>query len=286
MFRKLLKYDLKAIYRIWCIMAAVLMGVTLLSSLCLRISVDKMFNAGEEVGALTAIFFLFSVLTFIVYMAVLSISSAATTLLNCLRFYQNCYTDQGYLTFTLPDTRRQLLLSKTVNAVIWQTAQILLIFLSLGIFFLIFWPAIAGAGVPFPQLGQLFSMLQISGGWFVAYLPTLLLCAVAASVYSISFLFLCITLGSVIFKKHKLIGAVGVYLGFNFVISIASSVFSLFGASALTSGIQQLLWNASPNAAAGVICLLLLAYAVIMATVGITFYLITPTLIDRKLNWA
>ena len=97
-------------------------------------------------------------------------------------------------------------------------------------------------------------------------------------------MFLCITLGSVIFKKHKLIGAVGVYLGFNFLISIASSVFSLFGASALTSGIQQLLWNASPNAAAGVICLLLLAYAVIMATVGITFYLITQTLIDRKLT--
>ena len=44
---------------------------------------------------------------------------AVTLIFVFIRYYKNFFTDEGYLTFTLPVKRSTLLNAKTVNAMIW-----------------------------------------------------------------------------------------------------------------------------------------------------------------------
>ena len=61
--------------------------------------------------------------------------SFATSLLTAIRFYKNLFSDEGYLTLTLPVTRGQHLFSKTIVGTAWCLLDQLLL---LGSIFLIF----------------------------------------------------------------------------------------------------------------------------------------------------
>ena len=110
MFKKVLKYDMRSIYNIWWIIAATVLGVSVFGAFALRFTIA---NINDPDGSLLAVFSMFAAILSIV--AVIS-SIAVTSLLTHYRFYKNFYTDEGYLTFTLPVSRKVLLLSKTVNA--------------------------------------------------------------------------------------------------------------------------------------------------------------------------
>ena len=119
MFRKVLKYDFRAVGRLWWILALALTWISVLGAIALRsiISFTSMdmsrYTVLTEIMLIGAIIFLFA--SFIAICA----SGLLTQLLVYYRFYRNFYTDEGYLTFTLPVSRKTLLLSKDSKSVLF-----------------------------------------------------------------------------------------------------------------------------------------------------------------------
>ena len=117
MFKKLLKYDMKATWRVWWILIPSLFGLSTLFALSLRIITETAEQENPHVFTilLSLLSMLFMSIAYIGFFG----SIVMTEVLVFVRFYKNLFTDEGYLTFTLPVSRPTILLSKTVNAPNW-----------------------------------------------------------------------------------------------------------------------------------------------------------------------
>lgn len=111
MLRKLIKHDLKSLNHILPVMHGALLIITLLFR----------FFMGSFMIFPTA-----SLTSFFLYTIFLIIIMGATTLLIGIHFYKSLFSDEGYLTHTLPVTSSQLLLSKTAAGSVWISINITL----------------------------------------------------------------------------------------------------------------------------------------------------------------
>lgn len=94
MFAKLLKYDLRAVFKYWWMAAVASAIIAALGGICISIvNVDY-----TKYGALQTIATLGIVLAVIGIVIFFTLSE----ILVLVRFYKNFYSDEGYLTFTLP----------------------------------------------------------------------------------------------------------------------------------------------------------------------------------------
>ena len=170
----------------------------------------------EETGAAPQISpFVVTVCTLLfmtAFMAVV-ICCAASVFVVIWRFYKSRFSDEGYLTFTLPVNHHQLLLSSILNSLFGivlvflaaAAAVVLSCILLLMGFPMDFWPEAAGA------VGRAFGTLMESmeGNWLIFWkvLGTMLL----SGLHQIVVLMLAVTIGAMIAKKYKLLAAVGAY---------------------------------------------------------------------------
>ena len=194
------------------------------------------------------------------------------------RFYRNKFTDEGYLTFTLPVSCHQLLLSTVVNMLLWMLIAAAVLVVSGGMIILIGtadkglfnMEFLREIGDGFRLLGSAYTEL----GWNVGH--TILSCLnVALSTLSgIITMLTAITIGAVIAKKHKILAAFGIYYGINIAVSTLS---------ATTSTLVSInSWEAS-NALSTVD--ITMVFQLILAMVMIVGgYLLTTHLMRNKLN--
>lgn len=121
MLGKLIKYEWKSTYKIGGIMLLTMLAVTLLGSIMLQMPwMRSFFGRGESLGEAASVVLTFSMfIGFLVYVFVLSGITYGILIFMGLRFYRTMYTDQGYLTHTLPVTANQLLISKILISGIW-----------------------------------------------------------------------------------------------------------------------------------------------------------------------
>lgn len=122
MIGKLMKYDLKKMFRILVyiyIISIALAGIT------------RLINIGKDIQAIAIIGYIFSGIT---YSAIGSI--IVNTFVHVLRvFICNFYKDESYLTHTLPVNKNKLLLSKYLSGLIVIFTSVIVCFLSLFILF-------------------------------------------------------------------------------------------------------------------------------------------------------
>ena len=98
MFAKLLKYDLCSVGRIWWILAATLLGLSVGTGFCLRDFIIKSSDVHATTGdTLTASLEFIALMLF--YVAIIAFA-IVTAILLFIRYYKNFFTDEGYLTFT------------------------------------------------------------------------------------------------------------------------------------------------------------------------------------------
>lgn len=138
------------------------------------------------------------------------------------RFYQNLFKSEGYLTFTLPVTHTQILLSKLLAVFLVDLIEVAVIFLSI---------AIATAGDVFVELMRFVGycwkrILELTGwqGWLFAGEIVVLLALL--SVTSLLLFYACICVGQMA-KKNKGLAAVGAYFVWYFVGQIAETVLTI-----------------------------------------------------------
>ncbi len=283
MLAKLLKYDMKSIARLWWPFAVSLLGMSLVGAFVLRFIITYITTGSMTL--LIVLGFLFLIGCFVAMIA----SVSGTALLIYLRYYKHFFSDEGYLTFTLPVSRKSLLLSKTLNGLIWSVlegAQLL----ACVLIFCLFAPPAEGTlinGIVLKALGRGIAMLwEHIGGWMILYGLLLILMLVMAQLFSLGLVQLCITIGAVIAKKAKLLAAIGIYYGVNMVLSFFSQIVVYFGSATVVDGLIQRLANASPEMIHGAILLVCLVLTAITASLAALMYCVTLGLLERKLNLA
>lgn len=230
MFAKLLKYEWKANAGLLMILSACALGVGALGAGILRGIVYLSENMLNDEMAAIATSSLTSMMMFVV-MALVAYA-LAVQFINLWRFYKNKFTDEGYLTFTLPVTSHQIFLSSFLNILAWLAISVFVLICAAAMMIFI------GLGEPiegmYEALGDIF--INVDEGidyvgqsmqGFGAFIGLSILEIFVAPVYAIVLLMTSITLGCVLAKKHKILATIGMYYVINMVVNIISSIISI-----------------------------------------------------------
>lgn len=328
MFKKCLKYDLRAFGKIWLLAAAVVLAITLLGS----VGIGNLVYAFGELVSITQEtnpdaqpdiwFFTKFFIGLICMVAVISASAVfllGTEIAICLRYYNHLFTDQGYLTFTLPVKRSTLFWSKTVSGYMFMAGSFLMYFVMLGCVLLSVGIGIVGVGFrqvmlengwTFAEmLSQLWASLFEDLTWAllwegftillaeidalnilrVALIAILVLANGLAGMFtSLMLSYACVTLGATMFRKLKLLSVLITYYVVNNVLTVPvvyfSSYYGMFAAMIGTMALPKLFENL--HVGMSVIYLALNIMVLAQLCVGIALAIFNVTRIERKLNLA
>ncbi len=270
MLKKLLKYDLSTVLKYWWIIAATSLVMSAVGGFAISVLV---MNDDPP-----TIIILMSVLAILTTMLTYSALTLLSSVFIYIRFYKHFFSDEGYLTFTLPVKLSQLLNSKLITAFLTQAATVVVVFLGIGIML-----CVGLATVPefWKELSWVLNeFLSEFGGYATVYIIEFILMLAVMGIAGILFIFICITFGAIIAKKFKALAAIGIYYGASLVVSGALNICSyIFGIdiAMLISLVPSMYQN-------GFIALLLLTGILICAVVGALLYLLEFRLLDRRLN--
>ena len=221
MFTKLLKYEWRNSRGLLGILCGCILGIGLLASVALRFIIETAENAVDDAVALAII--PSSLFLFLAFLSV-AVLTAAVPLVLLYRFYKTRFTDQGYLTFTLPAKTSDIFLSSAMNILIWEAITFCTILLA--------FIAVIGIGIPgwaseelpegiLPYLYDEYSDVYNLSSLAIAIASILINCA-----YSIIVPMCSIVIGAVVAKKHKILAAIGICYGISIVNSVISGIIS------------------------------------------------------------
>lgn len=187
---------------------------------------------------------LFSLLSMTAMLAV-TLSLAASVFYVLWRYYRSRFTEEGYLTYTLPVNNHQLMLSSILASVL----EILLVGLAtvaaMAIAFGIFaaelpWNEV-DRGLVWSRFRELLSLRPVAGDVLLVLLNMVLM-----GLAALLTLMLAVTIGATAAKKHPILLAIAVYYG----LSLVRMAAYLNAADACTSSGATLAALAGVNAAA------------------------------------
>lgn len=259
MFTKLLKHEWRATRGILGLLCIIILiaGITIGCTMYIMVS-DSRDGATiridgtpvpETLKPMSEFAEVMCVLLIMAGVSAVAICSAGSLFFLIYRFYKRCFTDEGYLTFTLPVTTHQILLSSLVNTIIGEIIMLVAVCLSVGIAAVLFLAA-------FPEnliwadvsagLKEAFSQMWNSLVENIDVLSSLTVTGIISALSELIVLMLAVTIGAMVAKKHKILAAVGVYYGISmvqsFVLAIASlsvvsveNVLHIFSVTGLTS---------------------------------------------------
>lgn len=117
MLGKLLKHDFKALFRNYGLLFIALFGVTFLYKLYLLLPRNIVLEFTNSLMG-------------VLYVVVILGCLFGTVVINIVRFYKNLVTDEGYLTFTLPVSSRQIVASKLISTLVMDVLMAVAVLLS------------------------------------------------------------------------------------------------------------------------------------------------------------
>ncbi len=283
MFIKGLKYEFRAVARIVMPMLIILLAASFLMGASLVLD-GRVFhfsqamtetNTTEAQEMISGLFMMLEMLLgMALYFLIIAISIAVFALL-VYRFYVSFFTDEGYLTFTLPLTIKQHLWIKLVSMLIWNTLAIvtalLAVFIILGGAEIAYGGVLPSVSQIFDVYGELFSLLgsELGMNFFHAFFSVLWIIAVYA--LQCILIYFSIALGCMLVKKHRLIASIVTIFIVDGILSSVISVISFI----------MLFVSFAPGAVLLVITIIALLFT-IAAVIGA--YLGTVYILEKKLN--
>ena len=282
MFSKLLKHEWKANWRLLSILSLAVIIAAVVGTISLRVMVNYGDRLSESNSFLNLLLLPLGLLVFVSFLA-LVVYAAAVLFVLLFRFYKNKFTDEGYLTFTLPVTNHQIFLSSAVNMLIWSVISVVLVILLFVVMILI--GTSTSGFINMELIRELRSLKLILPEMAEAYSEILgdsygiltLISILISPVYNVVLAMTCITLGAVVAKKHKILAAIGIYYGANTVLGILSS--------AITT-VPSLMFIGNDGLASSDLyfTLTMVAQLLIYAAVIVGGYFLSTKLMKNKLN--
>lgn len=204
-----------------------------------------------------------------------------TVIMIFARYYKNFFSDEGYLTFTLPVKKSELINSKVIMGVISSLATSFVVLVNIIIILVIgFFDNIIKPDF-WKEFSEFFSeVFKVLGVYTFVYVLEIILVVFLANLLSTLFLYDCVAIASMLVKKAKVITAIGIYYVANGVISTLFTIFSLFGMSTIIDTMSAM----KTSTLLPLISLLGSGIIVMLAMFTALLYLLQYWIIDRKLN--
>ena len=278
MFKKLLKYDFRAIWKIWLIGAVTALGASVLGGLAIRVLADPNIKLPLLLQIMCAFWFFITVLT-------LSAFLIASQILIYVRFYKHFFSDEGYLTFTLPVKRSTLFISKTVNAMIWSILSYIVFAISILTIFAFASTSLTN-GEFIAELGSIFKGVQLGEVIVMTiFIVEFLLILLASTWFNIALTHFCITVGATITRKHKVLAAIGIYYAVNAAVGLITQIVSFIVAIWFASTLPSI-ETINPAIVTILVFTIPVLAAAAFAGIALAFDAMTLKRIKYKLNMA
>lgn len=120
MLGKLIKHEWKSTYKMGCLMLVAIVILTFLGWLSFQVPMWESLSYREGPVSWMEILSVMSVFMLIAYVVLLGMVTFGNWIYIGVHFYRTMYTDQGYLTHTLPVTKNQILVSKVLVSGLWM----------------------------------------------------------------------------------------------------------------------------------------------------------------------
>ncbi len=217
MLAKLLKYDFKAMFKLF----LPLWGVLLVVSAINRLFSGAGLDAEQGLGLVNSLMVLLYVLLIVAVLVV-------TTVIIIARFYQGLLKDEGYLMFTIPVHPWQLITSKLISALVISLLSTLVALVSVFI--------IAAFPGMWDVLGHVMTMAREQVPNFVPLVILLAISFFVGLICSISQVYAAMALGHLA-SSHRVGFAVLAFIVLNMAWSAVSTVIGLFGYPDITNSL-------------------------------------------------
>jgi len=127
MFGKFLKYDFTHYLKLWTVGAATALIMAAVGGFCQSQSpwlyrTDRVFLG-----------LMFTLITVVSVVSIIAFSLLSTVLV-CMRYAKNCFSDEGYLTFTLPAKRSTIFNAKLTGGIIYYIMTLIITICAFAIF--------------------------------------------------------------------------------------------------------------------------------------------------------
>lgn len=274
MLGKLMKYDMKALSRYLVVIHVMLLAAAVLGRVFL---VNGVFRGGfgprTDSGMMREVTDLIMGISIFLIIVLFMAACFGTLVLVGMYFYKNMFSDEAYLTHTLPVSRGQLLTAKTIAGSAWIFIDNILLAASIAILLL------TGdiMGMAFDMEERVLGAMGFPD--FIGYggitLAVMVLLAVGAAGNAL-LLYVSVTVGQ-LFSNHRALGAVVAYFCISTVVSIFSGIVGAsIGLSVAEAEDMTFFF--------GFCVKLFLGSVVLEAALAAVFYIITLLLLKKKLN--
>lgn len=221
MLAKLLKYDFAALSRVLIPVHLAVIAVGLLAMTCFGVFrfVDNSSAAAPSFEPFAAMMFTGGVICTLALGAAL----VATFVVIVRRWYANLFTDEGYLTLTLPVSARTHVASKTIAGFVWMVVDlVVLVVLFMGVM------AVLSGDLAIMYRGFFEGGISgVLGTWGRAVLKVV---AALAQVLALVLLaYASFTVGATVATRHRVAAGIGIFVGASWVIGLLSGFASVAG---------------------------------------------------------
>ena len=274
MLKKLYKYDLKSVSLLLVILHAVLIVYTVIGRIGIFIAERAQAFVSLEASRLWGIAGAFYIIGFILFILAIVL---ATVVYLAVRIQKNLFSDEGYLTHTLPVTPTQLLWSKVF--VIWTWSIIDFICVVLSVLLLISYKEtlpillentstvfqiLSGSFGVTDQLAKIVAVLDGIIQYFGFY-PLLLLFSMC--------------LGN-LFKSHKVLGTILSFFGLNIILGLLNTMITLI-IPGLSPFMQANLTQDNLSVYSGRLMIFTLVWNILFSVI---FFMGSRYILTKKLN--
>lgn len=275
MLGKLFKYEFKNTYKLMFIIYGIMAFVTILGCIA-------MYGNSDPAGVTNQIQEIFFTAAMVFYVLGVFALFVVSYVYMCVHFYKTMYSDQGYLTHTLPVGQMSTFNVKLLVSFCWLLLSLIILFLS--IFAL---GCAANRGFSFDAdfdiiLADFKNMFGMSFGAFSAYL------IFAMIISCLQYLLMVFASGSIgqLFTKHKIGASIGAGIVFYMLGQIAASILMvLTGYFGFMNNVNAAAYDASENVAFGTAFSSMLSSGLIFSTIEcIIFYIVCMVIIKKHLN--
>jgi hypothetical protein len=279
MLGKLIKHDFKAISRLLLIFHAFYLLMVVIMRFTVTARMENMISSSIS-SAPSAFQITVLVATYIAFFILLMGLSYGTAIIIVMRFYRNLFTDQAYLTRTLPVTAGQHLLSKTIVGFVWSLANTVIsiigamIVLAPGKEFTDFWNTIVS------ELAAMGYGVEVR---WTNILIWLVITIIAGSFNGVAMYYGCVAIGQ-LFQKHRVLAAIITYFVITTVTSLVAFVVSFSSSMRMTSRIIEMGETQVNLVMSEYILNLLIWSSVAAILIGAGFYVVSYFIMKKRIN--
>lgn len=283
MLGKLIKHEWKSTYKMGCVILLLIAGMTLIGTLGIVIPINYIGNGVEtESEGMAATFMAMTMfMSIMLYMMTFMGVTYGMLIYQGVHFYKTMYSEEGYLTNTLPVTPRQLLVSKTLVSGLWY----LLVEIGIILSVLVLAFSLLASLNAFSDFGREMAEIQweivrdSNAGLAIIHVIVSVILAVLISPFSaMLMLFGSLTVGQ-LSRKYKAFMGILVYMGVMFANGIIGNIVKV-----LFTFLSVLF---SDNEAMAGFLMTFGSYdctILVTAGIGIAFYFIAHHILTKKLN--